>query len=194
MMIINLLPWRDKKREHDKKAAAIILSGAAIAAILLVMVVNLYMSHLINDQQGRNQILTHEIDELNNKIKDIKKLQIVRKNLISRMKIVYDLQKTRPLNVHLFDSIIHILPEGVYLTEIQRTGNVVMIIGHAGSNSDVSMMMKNIVGDPWIQAPVLTEIKKVSPDKLHSAEYNEFKLSFILQPDSAASNGTIKHQ
>lgn len=193
MIKINLLPWREKKREYDRKTMLMIIGGAATIALFLVMVGYFHTSSLINNQMNRNQMLTNEIDQLNNKLKDIKELQVLRRNLIARMKIVYDLQKRRPLGVRLFEVLINIMPDGVYLTEIQRTVNVVMVVGHADSNSSVSALMKNIVDNPWVQAPVLTEIKKVSDDKLHNAEYNEFKLSFILQPDSIV-NGAIKPQ
>lgn len=110
------------------------------------------------------------------------------------MTIVQNLQATRGLTVHLFDELIKVLPDGVYLTQMKREGNRITLLGYSESNSNVSILMRNIEANPWIQEPELTEIKKSKDQQDANAAVNptpetgenEFKLSFVLKPKSSA--------
>jgi type IV pilus assembly protein PilN len=180
MTEINLLPWREIKREQEKKRFMMLLLSALIWGAGIVFVINYYASDLVDAQTGRNQRLQEEITRYDGQIAEIKALKQVRDGLVSRMRIVYGLQARRILTVHLFDELIKVLPDGVYLTQVKRTGDNVMVQGYSESNTNVSVLMRNIQKNPWIQEPVLTEIKKAD-DKTAIVD-NEFNLNFILKP------------
>jgi len=77
------------------------------------------------------------------------------------------------------------LPDGIYLQEIERVGDKVTLLGFANSNSNISLLMRNIYGSSWLENPQLIEIKKIDNKKqseIHSTnhEENNFKLSFNL--------------
>lgn len=180
MTEINLLPWREQKREQDKKLFLLILLGSVFGAALVILLVNLYANNLVSNQIVRNQMLKDEIAVFDKQIKEIKDLKKTRQALISRMSIVRNLQSTRTLMVHLFDELIKVLPPGIYVTKLERQRDIVTVTGYAESNTNVSIMMKNIEHNEWLHKPVLTEIKKID-DKKKPAN-NEFKLSFILKP------------
>ena len=182
MTNINLLPWREKKREQEKKQFAIYLFIRLIAAVLVVGLIDYYAKNLVNAQTQRNQRLKDEIAQFERQIKEISELKKLRQALIARMNIVQNLQATRALTVRLFDEIIKILPDGVYLNQVERIGNKVTLLGYAESNTNISLLMRNIEGNAWIQDPVLTEIKKTSEAK--KPDENAFKLSFILKSKS----------
>ncbi len=180
MTQINLLPWREQKREQEKKVFTTILIVCAIFAAFIVFIVNYYASELVSNQITRNQILQKEINSLEDQIKEIKALKLIRKALISRMSIVQNLQSTRTLMVHLFDELIQILPPGIYVTKLERKNDMVTLWGYSESNTNISILMRNIESNAWIQNPSLTEIKKMDDNK--QPANNEFKLSFILKP------------
>lgn len=186
MTEINLLPWRETKREHEKKQFTTMLLGALILAAGVVLLVNYYATSLVDGQTRRNQRLQDEITAFDKQIEEIKKLKEIREALVSRMTIVQNLQSTRTLTVHLFDELIKVVPDGVYLTQVQRIGDNITVLGYSESNSNVSIMMRNIEKNPWIRNPILTEIKKSETVKTSSVN-NEFKLSFILKPETTAS-------
>lgn len=180
MTTINLLPWRERKREQEKKVfTTMLLIGCVIAGFIL-FVIYTYSSNLVSNQQARNDRIQKEITELDSQIKEIKLLKQVRDGLVSRMSIVQNLQSTRTLMVHLFDELIKIMPSGIYVTKLERQNDVVSLWGYAESNSNISMLMRNIESNDWIQMPVLDEIRRMD-DKKQPAD-NEFKLSFILKP------------
>lgn len=187
MTEINLLPWREARREQEKKNVTTLLLSSFVAAVCVVFMINQYASSLVGDQASRNQKLQNEINILDAQIVEIKKLKLVRDGLISRMKIVHTLLTTRILTVHLFDELIKVLPDGVYLTNVKRTADRINVQGYSESNSNVSLLMRNIQQNPWIQAPLLTDIKKAG-DKVGDnagdnakSNDNEFNLSFTLK-------------
>ncbi len=182
MTEINLLPWREKKREQVKKQFTIYLITGISTAILTVFLMNYYATSLVDDQTAANQRLKDEITQLDKQIKEISELKKLRLSLIARMTIVQNLQATRVLTVRLFDEIIKVMPDGIYLYHVDRTGNKVTLLGYAESNTNISLLMRKIEGSVWIQDPVLTEIKKGKEGVTN--ENNDFKLSFILKSNS----------
>jgi len=179
MTEINLLPWRELKREQEKKKFLNYLLGAIIIAGLLLIVVNRSIVEQNDSQSLRNKRIESEIQTFKKQITEIKNLKVLRQGLIARMRIVQDLQATRTLTVRLFDELIKILPDGVYVTRVERKGDRVTLTGFTESNSNISLLMRNIESSQVIQAPQLTEIKNT---KIGVETPNEFKLSFILKP------------
>lgn len=180
MTEINLLPWREQKREQEKKLFTTMLLIGIVVAAVIVFLINSYASHLVSNQIERNQTLQKEITALDDQIKEIRALKQIREGLISRMSIVQNLQSTRTLMVHLFDELIKVTPPGIYITKLKREHDVVTLWGYSESNTSISTLMRNIEANAWIQNPVLTEIKK--NDEKKQAPDNEFKLSFVLKP------------
>lgn len=180
MTQINLLPWREHKREQEKKMFTTMLIISAVCAAFIVFVINYYASVLVGNQADRNKLLQNEITSLDEQIKEIKTLKQTRQALISRMSIVQNLQSTRTLMVHLFDEIIKVMPPGIYITKLERKNDIVTLWGYSESNTNISILMRNIENNDWIQNPSLTEIKKMEEEK--QPANNEFKLNFILKP------------
>lgn len=194
MTDINLLPWRELKREQEKKLFnSMVLLGLVVAAAIVV-IMNYYVTRLVENQTERNHMLQVEIDKLDKQIEAIKELKKIRSALISRMNVVQNLQSTRILTVHLFDEMVNIIPNGIYLTKMERTGDIVTVYGYSSSNTDVSEMMRNIEKDQWITNPALTIIQKEdeqgnSPksSRVSKVDKNsQFQLSFILKHKDSA--------
>lgn len=179
MTQINLLPWREIKREQAKKNVIMLLLCSLVGVVCVVFFINQSVSSLVAEQIIRNQQLQGEINRLNTRIVAIKKLKLLREDLMSRMNIVHSLLTTRTLAIHLFDELITVLPEGIYLTNIKRTADRINIQGYSESNSHVSILMRNIQQNTWIHAPVLMTIKKTEGKTDTSS--NEFHLGFILE-------------
>jgi len=201
MTDINLLPWRETRREHDKKQFSIYLLAGLGFSIVMVFLIYSYAVSMVDNQTQRNQRLKNEINTLNNQIKDISKLKKLREALIARMNIVQDLQATRILTVRLFDEIIKIMPNGVYLYHIERSINKITLLGYSESNTSISHLMRNIQASKWIQDPELTEIKKTDEtkqgvQKIENNPYvqNEFNLSFVLKPKTVFGEKNDKYK
>lgn len=179
MTDINLLPWREKKREREKKEFLFMALSGIVFSAMVIFCVNYYALSLVENQRHRNQRLESEIIRLDLQIKEIKDLKKLRSALIARMNIVRNLQATRKLTVHLLDEVISILPDGIYLYQMSRAGNKVTLLGHAESNANISELMRGIERSIWTERPELTEIKRTEKDSQRVE--NDFKLSFIMK-------------
>ena len=182
MMLINLLPWRELRREQQKIEFFYILGGAILLTITLVVFVYLLIAGQLHAEVAANQYLNDEISSLNLKIVEIQKLKEQRLKLIERMRHVETLQAERTSTVHLFDEMVRIVPTGVYLLEMQRTGNVVLLIGKAESNSRVSEFMRNIEHSAWLAEPVLTEIKTDEEGGNALTRHFQLEMEILIAP------------
>ncbi|RMG38509.1 MAG: pilus assembly protein PilN [Gammaproteobacteria bacterium] len=160
MVNINLLPWRERLRAQRKREfgmlvlLAVILTGAALGYW------HWYNEQLIDFQQERNRYLKNEIAKVDKQIREIRDLEKIRRQLISRMKVVAELQSQRPLVVHLFDELVATLPDGVYLNSVVQKGRSVTVEGKAESNARISAYMRNIEASPWLSNPQLRIIQQ----------------------------------
>jgi type IV pilus assembly protein PilN len=171
MARINLLPWRESLRaQHRREFGAMMLIGIFLALVGM----GYWHWHnlgLIDFQKKRNQYLESEISKVENEIREIESLERTRRQLVARMKVVADLQSSRPLVVHLFDELVTTLPDGVFLTEVVQSNNGVSVKGGAQSNARVSAYMRAIEASPWLTSPNLRSIEQ---DK--GARGNDFSL------------------
>jgi len=156
---INLLPWREQQRKERQKNFGIAALASVIVGLLVIWGANTYLQGMIDYQKSRNQRLTQEIATLDEQIKEIKNLRLKKERLLLRMTAIEDLQRTRPEVVHLFDEMVKVTPEGVYLTELTQTGKTLLIKGIAESSTRVSAFMRNIDASPWLANPVLRVVQ-----------------------------------
>lgn len=162
MSRINLLDWRSERRERRKREFYTLLAGSALVAVGIVVAVMWLLGSAITYQQQRNQYLQQQIADINKQIKQIQALDKVRRDLISRMHVIEQLQQSRSATVHFFDEIVNTLPDGVYLTALKQQGQKVTLEGVAQSNSRVSAYMKNLDASPWFSDPRLIVIKSAA--------------------------------
>jgi len=173
---INLLPWRAEQRQERKKQFFMALGAAAVVGIGIVYLSKLTVEGWVTNQRSRNTILTTEIAELDKQIEEIKGLENQRERLIARMKVIGELQRSRPEVVHLFDEIVKAVPEGVHLTEVKQTGNRIELQGMAQSSTRVSTLMRNIDASSWLSDPGLDVVQTVASTGSTAEHQSQFKL------------------
>jgi type IV pilus assembly protein PilN len=171
---INLLPWRAELRQQRKKEFLVALLAAAIFGGVIVYGSKLTVEGWISSQQNRNTILKNEIAQLDKQIEEIKGLENQRERLVARMKVIGELQRSRPEVVHLFDEIVKALPEGVHLTEVKQTGNRIEFQGVAQSSTRVSTLMRNIDASEFLSDPSLDGIQTVASGQEHVSQFKLF--------------------
>ena len=187
MVRINLLPHREQKRQARQRQFVSMAIGLAVLGIAVVGLVHVVIAARIDNQNGRNKLLTEEIAKLDEQIKEIDKLREQTQALLARKQIVETLQANRTEAVHLLDQLVRQLPDGLYLRSVKQSGAKVTLVGYAQSNARVSTLMRNIESSPWLTSPELVEIKSIALDK---QKINEFTLNLQLkQPAGAMPTG-----
>jgi type IV pilus assembly protein PilN len=156
---INLLPWREAQRKERKVAFAVAMGVAAVAACVTAFAVYLMFGSMIQAQERRNEQLRAEIKAVDKQIEEINNLESAKQKFIARMRIIEQLQRSRPEIVHVFDEIVRTLPEGVYLTSVKQTALKLKFEGVAQSSTRVSSFMRNIDGSDWLKNPELEVVQ-----------------------------------
>lgn len=179
MANINLLPWREERRQELKKEFLTILVASIVLAGLVLFVANRVYSAWIDNQNGRNEYIKRNIDELNRQVTEIKELEDKRRQLLDRMKVIQDLQGTRPLVVHVYDELVRTLPDGVFYQSLTRKDKKLDIVGVAESNNRVSSLMRQLDKSDWLESPNLTSVQ-AAPD--FGEQASAFKMAVMIVP------------
>lgn len=152
---INLLPWREIRRQEQDRQLLSASIGAWLLMGLTVFYGWYYMNGLIDHQNKRNDYLSAEISKLDEKIAEINRLKERKQALIARMEIIQQLQQDRTQIVHVFDDLVRKLPKGVYLTGLAKKNKQITLKGMAQSNARVSHLMNNLDSSDWFTNPNL---------------------------------------
>ena len=189
MIRINLLPHRELARAARRRQFNLLLGIAVAAGVVAVVLGHSVIAARQSTQDERNAFLEQEIAKLDGQIGEIKKIREQTQALLERKQVVETLQSNRTEVVHLFDQMIRLLPEGLYLKSFGQVGNVVTISGYTQSSARVSTLMRNLDSSPFFESATLIEIKAATVNNLRA---NEFVLSVKQtrqQADDAKNKG-----
>jgi type IV pilus assembly protein PilN len=171
MIRINLLPHREEKRKARRQQFFVLAALVSVLAGLIVFLVYSIIGGYIATQDERNDFLKKEIAVLDKQLEEIKRLKEQTASLLARKQIIESLQRDRAEAVYLLNEMVRQVPEGVYLSSLKQEGNRVTITGYTQSNARVSTLMRNLEASPWMERPVLVEIKAVTVEKRRASEF-----------------------
>jgi type IV pilus assembly protein PilN len=165
MAKINLLPWRAERRAQRQKEFYAMLGLAAAAGLFLSFAIWFHYDQQISGQNDRNQFLNAEIKKVEEQIVQIEALDKQKDRLLARKKVIEQLQANRSQMVHLFDSLVRTIPDGVALATIKQEGEILTLEGRSQSNARVSTYMRNLEGSGWMTNPDLSIIEAKGEEK-----------------------------
>jgi type IV pilus assembly protein PilN len=178
VILINLLPHRQEKRQQRKRAYFISLALCALGGVAVVLIWYSVLQQMTAAQEARNSYLKSEIAKLDLQIKDIANLRNEIDALKARQKAVEDLQTDRNTPVHLLNELVRQTPEGVFLTTIRQNGQIVLVNGVAQTNERVSEFIRNtLYNSPWLEKPELVEIKAAAATTANREQRRIFDFS-----------------
>ena len=171
MPAVNLLPWREDQRRKRQRRFLFALGAAVLAGGTTVYAARLTVQGLLADQHARNRAIRNEIELIDVHLEELTRIESRRDQLLTRMRIIVEMQRSRPRTVHLFDELVEILPAGVQLVEVAQNGHRVVLVGLAESNSRVAALIRNIESSPWLQAPRLELVETAAEGGVRSARF-----------------------
>jgi type IV pilus assembly protein PilN len=187
MARINLLPWREERREARRKRFLLVLVAVMLGTMGAVLVANQAISGAIDRQVARNDYIGKQVAVVDERITQINNLKARRQQLVERMRIIQDLQGNRQISGRIFDQLARALPDGVYFTEVKMTAKTLSISGVAQSNNRVSDLMRNLEASDWLDAPSLTEVRAAAVGQV--AQANVFQLTVRQTQPAAPEEG-----
>ena len=173
---INLLPWRQELRERKKREFLNITVAVLALAGAIIVGVDRFYNSAVDYQQARNDFLDREIKVLDERIVEFKLLRQKRNELLSRMRVIRELQGNRPIIVRVFDELARQLAPRVFFTDLTMSGTTLAITGVAESNNRISSQLRNFSESAWFDSPNVTAIKA---SLQHGPQASQFSLTAV---------------
>lgn len=175
MIRINLLPHRELRRKVRQQQ--IVAQAVLVSFLGIVVVWGIYtiIAGRMEYQNGRNQYLNNQIAILDKEIAENTEVREIRKKtqeLLARKQVVETLQNSRSEAVHLLDQLVRLLPDGVYFQSVKQEDYDINLVGYAQSNAWVSTLMRSLESSPWLESPLLIEIKAMTINNIRQNEFN----------------------
>ena len=186
MAKINLLPWREERRQELQKEFLTMLGAVVLVAFALVFLADRAVNSAIEAQQARNNYITKHIKELNEQVKEIKALEKKKRELLARMKVIQELQGNRPIIVRIFDELVRTVPDGVFYQKLSIVKKDISLDGIAESNNRISSLMRNLDSSDWFDSP---NLKTVKANESFGDQASSFKLTFVVTTPVAKKKG-----
>jgi len=178
MAYINLLPWREEAQKAKQKEFYTLLAAIALGTLFLVFLVNQFYQLRLDGQETRNQYLKHEINLLDKQISEIRTLNAKKAALQKRIDVVKQLQRSRNVGTQVLDEIAKIVPNGVYLTKLEKQGNSILLLGKSESNNHLANMMREIESSDLFTHAVL---ESISANDAESKLLSDFKMQLKIK-------------
>jgi len=185
MARINLLPWREEQRQERQRQFMLSILFSFILGVILVFMIGLVFDQKIAHQNARNQVIQEEIGRLQARINRIRELEETRTRLLSRKRIIEELQASRSLTVEMLDQLAKSIPVGLTLNSISQQGTAVRLSGFSQSNARVSAYLQSLEENPLFRDPELSVVRTAQrPD--NPVEPYEFIISVKLRPTKSS--------
>jgi type IV pilus assembly protein PilN len=173
MAYINLLPWREEAEKAKQRAFFTMLTVVALGALAIVFLISQFYQMGIDGQNERNQFLKNEIEILDLRIEKIKLLNEKKKELEKRTSVVEQLQRSRNVGTQVLDEIAKVVPNGIYLTQLEKQNNSLNIVGKSESNNHLANMIRKIESSDLFDDAVL---ESITANNAESKLLSDFKM------------------
>ena len=95
MTRINLLPWREARRQQQQRNFVGMIGLAALIAAAGVFMAHLFVADMIEFQESRNQYLEDELTKLKQVEREINEMKQSEERLRARLDVIQKLQSVR---------------------------------------------------------------------------------------------------
>ena len=185
MIRINLLT--EAKAAAARKKAPLLPTGARLNNVLffggvglgLAYVVIMALTLLSRRSQLDDEIVKArlEADRLKSIIEEVKEYEDKKASLEAKIQLINSLKTNQKGPVRLMDEISKALPDLVWLTTLEVSGNTVTMRGKTLSPNAVATYLENLKKSPFFAEPVF---KSLGQDGRNSGTYSwEMTLTFI---------------
>lgn len=176
---INLLPWREEKRQEYKQRFYGMVVLGVLVAIGLQWFGSLYIDHLKTQQKARNQQLQAYVQELDKQLINLKAIEAKHKSILTRLRLVESLQNERNKTTNFMNLMPELVPEGVYVDKMKMNGRDVEIGGISDSTARLATMLDNFENSAWLMNIEMHSI--VSGKVVFGKKFQTVKVSFRFE-------------
>lgn len=159
---INLLPWRQARKERAKKQ--FIYQGLSVGLMvgMLLLAMHIALASKIQAQTAINTQLSMEVKQLDEVLASLGDVQKQTENVNAKMQVIDFLQSGRTLFIKTLDLIPRCLPQGIILTNITKTAEQITLEGKAEHPKLISDFMRQLEVTAWFYPPQLVWVQNDS--------------------------------
>jgi len=179
MIKINLLPYREKKKEVHTKREGLALFLVIGLGLLLFGAVHLYMVQSIDKLKAEVRKSDNELKKLAQITLDIGKFKKDKDLLEKKLQIINALDRNRLDPVYFLDELTGMVPAGqLWVKNMTETDVEMKIEGFAKDNITVAKFMKNLEASRFFRSVDLVASKQT---ELVGYKVKQFTLSCGLK-------------
>ncbi len=196
--VLNVMPWREAEKEQRKKSY---ITGAAIAGLLgagLVYGAMTYAGTIANEHAAANDLINQHSAKIDAELAKTGELQKNRQTMLSKMKLIKDLQTDRADTVKVVNAIAQAVPQNAFLTKIEAAGDLITIEGMADNTDTIVTLMRDLKSSQSFQGIFMSKFVKrpedaqpISPQEREARgvipedDYAQFTVTMRLVDESA---------
>ncbi|MFK0086039.1 PilN domain-containing protein [Pseudomonas sp. NPDC090755] len=172
---MNLLPWREQRRQLRVRRLQGWMLGMVLIALLVIWRVDAYGREALQ-RQAREDVATRQVIEgLDAQLERLAQQKVDHAQVRDRLEALERLQTRRLSRVDLFERLAGTVPQGVYLTALRTQGQRLWVMGVADSGSLVAQLLRNLSGE--IGEADLQQVKAVDAGEA-------FELGLVVRGES----------
>lgn len=146
--MVNLLPWRERRRERRRRRFLCAMAVSALLALSLVALFDRGLNAGIAARSAAIQSLKAEIALLGERGAEAERLRREQEDAALHMRVLTGLQRSRPLPAQVLSELSSHLPAAAYYRRLSRSGGEVRIEGFAESHAAVAELMRKLSASP----------------------------------------------
>ena len=162
-LMINLLPWREARRERLNRRFYILLVFALLLGAALGGAIAYYYYAELEAQQRRNDAIRQQISQLDADLRRVSEFKADADELSERLASFQNLQNARGATVAVLNDITDSIADGVVYQRLARNAQLLNITAEAGTDRQVSEQLRRIAGTPSLGTPSLSGVEREVP-------------------------------
>ena len=175
---INLLPWRQRRRDRQRRAFFVQLGVVFVSSACLVFLAALVLDGRIADQDARNGFLRSRLVELERQADAIEAIRQRTEEVLERLRALADLRRNRTGTVRILEEVARTVTPGVHYTSLIKRGTLITARGVARSNNDVSALMRSLEASERFEGARLKGIEETRANEKDDHAAAVFELTF----------------
>ena len=185
---VNLLPWRQERRQARQRIRLSLVGVIAVAALALVGTAWWWLDGGIEFQQMRNRYLEDEIAKAKRQSQEIDDIKKYKESVLARMATVHQLQQERVTTVKTLDEMVRQLPQGLYYSYLDKSMGFIVLKGTGETNPRVTALMANLESSDSFSS---VKLRSTSSGEAEAASLMDFELlvsEMLASGPAAAAN------
>lgn len=183
-LMINLLPWRDARRERRARQFYLLLLGMLLVGGALGLGAAHYYQVRLEAQQQRNAHIRQQTQRLEEDISRVHEYRDRVDQLNQQLSLFRSLRDERVQTVRLFNAIAGSVESGVIYRQIAREGNTVRVTARAGTDRQVSAQLRRIGETPALEEPEFSRVESATEDEVSGRRFR-----FVVEQSQLKSTG-----